>query len=102
MQPGSRDNFLFQYAVYAKKKFGENFEQEVYKFHQKYFEDPLTPKEIEKIIKQSDKKDWGYKCKDQPMCSFCNKSKCKIRKFGIGEDTVGAELKNMVKKAIVG
>jgi len=30
------------------------------------------------------------------MCSFCNKSKCKIRKFGIGENTVGAELKNMV------
>jgi hypothetical protein len=56
----------------------------------------LPPKQIEKIVKQSDKKDWGYKCKDQPMCSFCNKSKCKVRKFGIGENTVGAEIKNMV------
>jgi hypothetical protein len=30
----------------------------------------LTPKQLDKIIKQVDKKDWGYKCKDQPMCSF--------------------------------
>ena len=37
VQPGNRDNFLFQYSVYAKKKFGENFEEEVHKFHHKYF-----------------------------------------------------------------
>jgi len=97
VQPGSRDNFLFQYAVYAKKKFGENFEQEVYKFHQKYFEDPLTPKEIEKIIKQSDKKDWGYKCKDQPMCSFCNKSKCRIRKYGVGDSNIITDVGNVIQ-----
>ena len=96
VESGNRDNFLFQYAVYAKKKWPDEFEQKIYEFHHKYFPSPLPPKQIEKIVKQSDKKDWGYKCKDQPMCSFCNKSKCKIRKFGIGENSVGAELKNMV------
>ena len=97
VQPGSRDNFLFQYAVYAKKKYGETYEEEVHKFHHKYFEDPLRPKEIEKIIKQADKKDWGYKCKDQPMCSFCNKSKCRIRKYGVGDSNVVTDIGNVIQ-----
>ena len=97
VQPGNRDNFLFQYSVYAKKKFGENFEEEVHKFHHKYFDDPLRPKEIEKIIRQADKKDWGYKCKDQPMCSFCNKSKCRIRKYGVGDSNIITDVGNVIQ-----
>jgi len=97
VQKGSRDNFLFQYAVFAKKKYGESYEDEVHKFHHKYFEEALRPKEIEKIIKQADKKDWGYKCKDQPMCQFCNKSLCRIRKFGIGEDSVITDVGNVTQ-----
>ena len=97
VQEGSRDNFLFQYAVYAKKKYGETFEEEVYNFHHQYFDKPLPPAQIQKIIKQSDKKDWGYKCKDQPMCSFCNKSKCRIRKYGIGEDNVLTDIGSVVQ-----
>jgi len=81
----------------AKKKFGENYEEEVHKFHHKYFDDPLRPKEIEKIIKQADKKDWGYKCKDQPMCSFCNKSKCRIRKYGVGDNNVITDIGNVIQ-----
>tara|TARA_R100000697_G_scaffold25174_1_gene33111 strand:+ start:1236 stop:2798 length:1563 start_codon:yes stop_codon:yes gene_type:complete len=97
VQKGSRDNFLFQYAVFAKKKYGESYEDEVHKFHHKNFEEALRPKEIEKIIKQADKKDWGYKCKDQPMCQFCNKSLCRIRKFGIGEDSVITDVGNVTQ-----
>lgn len=97
VQKGSRDNFLFQYAVYAKKKYGESFEDEVHKFHHEYFEEALRPREIEKVIKQADKKDWGYKCKDQPMCSFCNKSKCRLRKFGIGENSVITDVGNVTQ-----
>ena len=83
--------------MYAKKKFGENFEEEVHKFHHKYFDDPLRPKEIEKIIKQADKKDWGYKCKDQPMCSLCNKSKCRIRKYGVGDSNIITDVGNVLQ-----
>ena len=46
VQKGSRDNFLFQYAVYAKKKYGETFEDEVHKFHHDYFEEALRPRDI--------------------------------------------------------
>ena len=33
-------------------------------------EQPLSDSEVDIIVKQHDKKDWGYKCNDQPMCSF--------------------------------
>jgi len=95
VQQGSRDNFLFQYSVYAKKKFGENFAEEVQKFHHHYFQEPLSPAQLDKVIKQVEKKEWGYKCNDQPMCAFCNKSKCRVRKFGIGETNEVADIDNV-------
>ena len=69
----------------------------MHKFHHKYFANPLSPKQLEKIIKQADKKEWGYKCKDQPMCSFCNKSKCRIRKYGVGDSNVITDIGNVVQ-----
>ena len=44
---------------------------------------PLSDTEVNIITKQHDKKDWGYKCNDQPMCSLCDKKLCKSRKFGM-------------------
>ena len=36
-------------------------------------EGDLDQKEIDIIKAQIEKKDWGYKCKDEPMCSHCDK-----------------------------
>ena len=47
------------------------------------------------ITKQHDKKDWGYKCNDQPMCSLCDKKLCKTRKFGIGQEAVFPNLTDL-------
>jgi hypothetical protein len=36
------------------------------------------------LIKQINKKEYRYKCKDAPLNSFCNSGLCRTRKFGIG------------------
>jgi hypothetical protein len=36
------------------------------------------------LVKQLKKKEYNYKCKDQPLNSFCNSGLCRTRKFGIG------------------
>ena len=36
------------------------------------------------LVKQLNKKEYHYKCKDQPLNSFCNAGLCRTRKFGIG------------------
>ena len=38
------------------------------------------------IQKQVEKKDYRYKCKDEPIKSFCNSGLCRQRKHGIGGD----------------
>ena len=45
---------------------------------------PLSESEVEIIKRQHDKKEWGYKCNDTPMCNLCDKKLCRERKFGIG------------------
>ena len=38
---------------------------------------PLSESEVDIIKRQHDKKDWGYKCNDVPMCNLCDKKLCR-------------------------
>ena len=58
-------------------------------------EKPLSDSEVEIVVKQHDKKDWGYKCNDQPMCSLCDKTLCRSRKFGIGQEILFPNLTDL-------
>ena len=83
---GGRNNALFHYGVYAKNKWPDNWKSKVVVFNETAMDKPLSDTEVDIITKQHDKKEWGYKCKDAPMCSLCDKTLCRTRKFGIGED----------------
>ena len=82
---GGRDNTLYQYAIYAKKKY-EDWQNRVAQFNQKHIEPNLEFKDVQKTITQHEKKDYQYKCKDQPMCAHCDAITCRTREFGIGND----------------
>ena len=83
---GGRNNALFHYGVYAKSKWPENWKTKLILFNESAMAQPLSDIEVNIITKQHEKKDWGYKCNDQPMCSLCDKKLCKTRKFGIGQE----------------
>jgi hypothetical protein len=53
--------------------------------------------QVKQKIDQHEKKDYGYKCKDQPMMSHCDSSKCRVRKFGIGRDDMDMSIENLTK-----
>ena len=44
----------------------------------------MPAKEIVTIQNQLEKKDYYYTCKAEPLHSHCNRAKCRLRKFGIG------------------
>ena len=92
---GGRNNALFHYGVYAKSKWPDNWKSKVVVFNETAMEKPLSDTEVDIITKQHDKKDWGYKCNDQPMCSLCDKKLCKSRKFGIGQEAVFPNLTDL-------
>lgn len=82
----NRNNFLFSMGVYLKKKDEESFEQELLEINNGLIE-PLEEKELTKTVTSSLKKrDYSYKCKEDPCVSYCNKTECKKREFGIGKN----------------
>ena len=86
VREGGRDNSLFHYSVYAKSKWPNNWKGKVNVFNESFMDPPLDDTSVERIKNQHEKKEWGYKCNDQPMCSLCDKKLCKSREFGIGEE----------------
>ena len=92
---GGRNNALFHYGVYAKSKWPENWKSKVILFNESAMAQPLSDIEVNIITKQHEKKDWGYKCNDQPMCSLCDKKLCKSRKFGIGQEAIFPNLTDL-------
>lgn len=83
---GGRDNTLYQYAVYAKKKWPDEWQNKLDEFNHNFMDPILPSKQVLKTISQHEKKEYQFKCKDQPMCSVCNASLCKARQYGIGND----------------
>lgn len=84
-EDSGRNNFLFSFAVYAKKKYGNGFEDYV-KVVNDTFEAPLEDSVIDQICNSVSTNEYVYKCKDIPCNGFCNKSECRKREFGLGRD----------------
>ena len=83
-----RDRFLYNYMVFAKKKYPDNWGKMVLKAGRDYFEfdEIWTDKYIETKIKHWEKQEKGYKCHEELLASVCIKSECVKRKFGIMSD----------------
>ena len=80
-----RNNFLFSFAVYAKKKWGNGFEDYVKEVNE-HFEVPLEDAVVEQTCTSVREHEYIYKCKDTPCNSFCDKPTCRKREFGLGKD----------------
>lgn len=80
-----RNNFLFSFAVYAKKKYGAGFESYVEAINSS-FESPLEGSVVDQTCASVRDNEYIYKCKDIPCNRFCNKTECKKREFGLGRD----------------
>lgn len=80
-----RNNFLFSFAVYAKKKWGNGFEDYVREVNDN-FECPLEDSIVEQTCNSVKDHEYIYKCKDIPCNSFCDKPACRKREFGLGKD----------------
>lgn len=82
---GGRNNALFAYGVLAKKKFPDTWEAKLEEWNHRFFSPALGSQEVRIIISSLKKKEYSYKCKDQPICNHCDAMTCKSRRFGVGE-----------------
>ena len=94
---GGRNNAMFHFGVYAKKKWPAEWKTKLTMFNADATTVPLTENELDIVKRQHEKKDWGYKCNDVPMCNLCDKKLCRSRKYGIGEEIVFPALTDLQK-----
>ena len=80
---GSRNNFLYNIGVYLKKAFPTEWETKLEDYNnEKYINPTLKATEVIGVAKSLQRKDYDYKCGDQPICDFCQDKLCYTRKFG--------------------
>tara|TARA_R110002012_G_scaffold64998_7_gene170658 strand:+ start:3517 stop:5046 length:1530 start_codon:yes stop_codon:yes gene_type:complete len=96
---GSRNNGLFNIAVYRKQADPDTWEDKVMEDNQKFMDPPLGFQEVKQLLGSIGKRGYDkYRCKDQPICMVCNAAKCRTKKFGVGyEEEQMPELGQLTK-----
>ena len=94
---GKRNNAMYNFGVYVKKRFPDTWGTEIFTYNKNFCNPPLDKTEMDIIIGSIDKKDYQYKCKDEPIQSFCDAKKCVLQEFGVGDGAPGPEIKEIRK-----
>lgn len=101
LDEGSRNNGLYNFAVYFKKVGTGDWQEKVHEVNNKIVNPALTKNETENVIKSVTRHNFFYKCNEYPLCQYCNKDECKKREFGIGKSsTVALSFENLTKYII--
>ena len=94
---GTRNNGLYNIGVYLKKANPDTWQTDLATYNTKFMKPPLSPQQVMTTISSLNKKDYQFKCKDQPICNYCDSLTCQTRKFGIGNGTLMPDISNLRK-----
>lgn len=90
-----RNNYLFSFGVYAKSKHKDGFEEAIVEANNALAK-PLSVEELEKTVLQSLRKNtYKYRCKEAPICAYCDKQVCAKRQYGLGANTPTVNLEQL-------
>ena len=94
---GSRNESMFQLGIYLRERFPKELEAKMDEYNTKYMKPPCNSQEMVKTIASVGNKDYQYKCKNEPIVSFCNAKKCVTREFGVGDEGPVPEITELRK-----
>ena len=82
---GSRNNALFNIAVYYKQAHPDSWEDKIVEANLKHMEPKLSNSEVQQLIKSVNRKGYDkYRCKDAPINAVCQSGLCRTKRFGVG------------------
>lgn len=84
---GVRNRALYAMTVYFKKAFPDDWRDKAFDFNQTRMGEPLAYGEAKKTISSAGRRDYRYKCSEEPCLSLCDRNMCLTRKFGIAQDS---------------
>jgi TOTE conflict system primase-like protein len=80
-----RKRALFHMGVYFKRAAPEGWRVALERANQEHMQPPLPSDEVAGVVRSLGRKDYHYKCKEEPMVSHCDSLTCRSRRFGVGE-----------------
>jgi hypothetical protein len=97
---GQRNQALYNFGVFVRLKYGDDdVVKHLDEMNHAFMDPPKGSAEVQKIAKSVNKKDYFYKCTDQPCVAVCNKQICLTKKFGVGQspDDPGVEIGQIIR-----
>lgn len=80
---GDWQNFgLYNISIYLQKRYGDGWDAHLAEYNDKYLQ--CDDKTVAATTKSLSKKTYSYKCKEEPICSVCDKPTCQDREYGVG------------------
>ena len=86
IESGSRNDAMYNVVVYLKRARPDSFFDDAMELNKTMFDKPLGPAEAKKVIRSASRRDYLYKCGDDPCKSLCDRKVCVTREFGISMD----------------
>ena len=93
-----RNSGLFNLGVFLRKKFPDEWQKRLEQVNHEHMQPPLSSQEVLAVAKQLQKKDYFYKCNDQPISGHCNSPVCRTRRYGIGNSGGMPLFSNLTKQ----
>jgi len=94
---GTRNNGLFNLGVYLRKAHPDDWEDKLEDMNLKYMNPPLKNREFSTVLYSLNKKEYNYKCNEQPIQAYCDRPKCLTCKFGVNDDGQMPSLNGITK-----
>jgi len=83
--------------VYLKQATPDTWENQIEEYNRKYVSPPLPAQEVLTLISTLKKKEYNYKCSDEPIRSYCDVQKCRTCKFGVGKGNTAPSFSSLSK-----
>jgi len=83
VKQGAQNTSLFHMAIYFKKKYPDDWVEHLRRAAQIHMTPPYPTAQLNTIIKSITKRDYQYKCKEEPMRSHCDSILCRKKRFGV-------------------
>ena len=79
---------MYNYMVFAKKKYKDKWPDQVAKANYSYLEDPWDKTKLDSKITAWKKDTAGHTCYEDPIQSKCMRTLCYSRPFGVKSDSI--------------
>jgi hypothetical protein len=76
---GARNNAIYNATLYFKKADPDHIRERVMEFNARVLAYPLDQDEVTKTVRSASRRDYNYKCFEEPIVSLCDRDICVTR-----------------------